>query len=222
MRERFRAFIRILFAGLVAFFATGAATANAGDLAVTVRDANGKPVADAVVTAVLKSGAPLPPQQSNGVYRVNQKDTAYDPFVSIVPAGTPVAFKNSDSWGHHVYSFSKAKRFDITVPAQKSSDPLLFDKPGVVVIGCNIHDRMLAYIYVSGNGMPSKSNKMGVARFLGLPPGAYRLTAWHPLLRSKRKQPTADITVQQDSEAAMDLVATLKQPNKKKRKPYKY
>jgi plastocyanin len=214
--------LEVCFAGLIAIFAIESSTVNAGDLIVTVRDANGAFVTGAVVTVKLDNGAPTKPARTESAHRINQEDTAYDPFISIVPVGAPIEFANSDSWGHHVYSFSKAKRFDITVPAKTTSKPVLFDKPGVVVIGCNIHDRMLAYIFVSGEGQPAKSDKVGIARFIELPEGAYTISVWHPLLRSKRKLPTASVTIQREGPTNTDLTIKLKRPAKKKRKPYKY
>lgn len=221
MKTRRTAFMRIFFTCLIAALIGTATVAYAGDLSVTVRDENGAAIADAVVTVTLKEGGGESAHPS-GAYQINQKDTAYDPFVSVVSTGTPVTFKNSDSWGHHIYSFSNAKKFDITVSANKISDPVVFDKPGIVVIGCNIHDRMLAYIFVGGEGMPSKTNKMGTARFFGLPSGQYNLKVWHPTLRSKRKPPTADVLMQENDDMQIDIVAKLKRPGKKKRKPYKY
>lgn len=221
MKTRCPAFTRILFTCFIATLLGSATVARASDLSVTVRDENGTPIADAVVTVTLKAGGQKTEPPSSA-YQINQKDTAYDPFVSVVSTGTSVNFKNSDSWGHHVYSFSKAKKFDITVAAYKVSDTVVFEKPGIVVIGCNIHDRMLAYIFVSGEGMPSKSNKMGIARFFGLPSGTYHLEVWHPTLRSKRKPPTADVSMLENENTQIDIVAKLKRPGKKKRKPYKY
>lgn len=203
-----------MFAGTFVLLTTG--WAQAGDLVVTLRDSDGKPVVGAVVTAVLKSA----PQASAAVpatpYTIDQKDTAYHPTVSIVPVDGKVEFVNSDSWGHHVYSFSSAKKFDITVPSRTTSKPVGFEKAGIVVIGCNIHDRMLAYIYVNGEGQPAKSDKQGIARFLDLPAGDYRLSAWHPGLRSKRKRPAADVAIGDSGEQQAELTLALKRQSKKK------
>ncbi|MDD9917922.1 MAG: hypothetical protein OXT01_25005, partial [Rhodospirillaceae bacterium] len=173
-----------VFLGTAALVLFACGQSIAADLLVNVRDSDGAPVENAVVTITLSGNQPAQKIDRDTLHQVNQKDTAYHPFVSIVPQGAPVAFINSDSWGHHVYSFSKPKRFDITVPSNTTSDPIVFDKPGVVTIGCNIHDRMLAYIYVNGDGIPVKSDKTGAARFLDLEPGAYVATVWHPALKS--------------------------------------
>ncbi len=207
---------------LIVIFSIGSLPAHAGDLIVAIRDTNGAPVRDAIVTVKLANGEPNTQASPLDKLSINQKDTTYHPFVSLISAGTPVQFVNSDQWGHHVYSFSKAKRFDITVPANTSSKSVTFEKPGIVVIGCNIHDRMLAYIFVNGEGQPAKSDKMGITRFLGLPAGTYSLSAWHPSLRSKRKQPPIDVSIGQEGETTKEITLKLKRPAKKKRKPYKY
>ena len=214
MAKRSKRVIPALFAGTFVLLATG--WACAGDLIVTLRDGDGRPVVGAVVTAAPESSRQAGPTAPATPYRIDQKDTAYHPAVSIVPAGGSVEFVNSDSWGHHVYSFSSAKKFDITVPSRTTSRTVAFDKAGIVVIGCNIHDRMLAHIYVNGEGQPAKTDKQGIARFLGLPAGDYRLSAWHPGLRSKRKRPKANVTIDNSVEKQAELTMALKRQGKKK------
>ena len=196
--------------------------AIAGDLTITVRDTDGNTVTDAVVTLAAKNAGEAEIKSDNPPYRINQKDTAYDPLVSIVPRGAPIEFTNSDSWGHHVFSFSKARRFDITVPAKTTSKAIVFDKPGVVVIGCNIHDRMLAYIFVNGAGIPVKSDKTGIARFLDVAGGDYVASVWHPLLKSKRKTPTLNVNLNKDGVNQKEITIRLKRKSKKKRKRSRY
>ncbi len=210
-----RAFSALAF-GVLTLFA--GAQAIAGDLSVIVRNDAGAPVGDAVVTARLKDGTGTRAAGNGKVHRINQRDTAYHPTVSVIPAGTSVEFNNSDGWGHHVYSFSSAKKFDITVPSNKTSESIVFEKPGVVVIGCNIHDRMLAYIYVNGEGQPAKTDKRGIARFAGLPAGGYEISAWHPALRSRRKRPTSEIAIAQDGTVEAALTIRLKASSKKKKR----
>lgn len=201
----------------------GAGAAAAGDLAVAVRDSDGQPVADAVVTVFsTDGGATMLAPSPDHPYQIDQKDTAYHPKVSVIPRGGRMMFTNSDRWGHHVYSFSKAKRFDITVPAHKTSAPVSFEEAGVVVVGCNIHDRMLAYIYVSGEGLPVKSDKSGIARFLDLPSGNYRVTAWHAMLRSKRERPGTEVAIGGAETTETTMTLDLKQPGKSKRRKSRY
>ena len=162
---------KLLALALAAPLAGVAATVN-----VTLRDAQGNPLEDAVVWVVPKAPASVPPRGA----MVEQKDKAFIPLVSIVQTGTLVAFPNRDDVRHHVYSFSPPKVFDIKLYAGTPVSPTLFDKPGEVVLGCNIHDHMIAYIYVVDTPWFAKAGKEGLARIENVPAGEYDLHARHP------------------------------------------
>jgi plastocyanin len=146
-----------------------------------VRDAAGKPVADAVVYAVAVSGAP--DSRPRKTVAIEQVDREFVPHVSVVQAGTIVTFPNRDPIMHHVYSFSPAKAFEIKLYTGKPPGGILFDKPGVVTLGCNIHDWMIAYLIVVPTPHFAKSDEGGVARLRDVPAGAYELRIWHPQQR---------------------------------------
>lgn len=148
----------------------------AATVAVTARDPQGNALEDVVVWAMPRgSAAPARTRPA----QVEQRDKAFIPLVSVVQAGTMVSFPNRDEIRHHVYSFSPAKRFEIKLYAGTPADPILFDKTGDVVLGCNIHDHMIAYIYVVESPWFAKTDKEGRARLTGLPPGDYDVNAWH-------------------------------------------
>ena len=151
--------------------------ASAATLELTVKDAAGAPVEDAVVWAMPRPG-PAPARKRDGT--VGQKDKTFIPFVSVVQTGTAVHFPNQDPIRHHVDSFSPAKRFEIKLYAGTPAAPIVFDKPGEVVLGCNIHDHMLAYVYVVDTPWFAKTGKDGAARIEGLPAGDHDLRVWHP------------------------------------------
>jgi len=155
-------------AGLPGFAAT---------LEITIKDAKGEALEDAVVWAMPKPG-PAPVRKRDAA--VGQKDKTFVPFVTVVQTGTAVQFPNQDPIRHHVYSFSPAKVFEIKLYAGTPVAPIVFDKPGEVVLGCNIHDHMLAYIYVVDTPYFAKTGKDGRARLEGLPAGDYELLTWHP------------------------------------------
>lgn len=123
----------------------GAVNAHAEELKVHVTS-NKLPLADAVVSAyssaVNVASAPIEPAI------MDQRNLQYSPYVIAVQVGTSVAFPNSDDIRHHVYSFSPAKRFELRLYHGTTAEPVLFDEPGKVVLGCNIHDSMLGYIFV--------------------------------------------------------------------------
>lgn len=166
-------------------FAAGLVVASplaAAPLSVRVTDAAGRPVRDAVVTFYPSVGGRTP--QRGGRYTVSQKDMQFHPFLSIVPVGADVSFPNLDSTKHHVYSFSPAKRFELKLFARDQSRTVHFDKPGVVALGCNIHDAMSAYIVVTNSAWTARTNGQGVASFADAPNAPGRVTAWHPYLRA--------------------------------------
>lgn len=149
---------------------------QAAPLQILITDQQGVPLADAVVELV---------DPANKAYRsskaeVAQQDLTFRPFVSAVQAGTAVDFPNQDKTRHHVYSFSPAKVFELKLYANKPEAPVLFDTPGIIALGCNIHDYMQAYIYVGESPFLAVSNEQGIAMVPEAPNGSYQLKLWHP------------------------------------------
>lgn len=158
----------------------GATPLAAAPLTVRVVD-GGKPVANAVVR--LRPDGPARPMRLESGYSISQKDMQFHPFVRIVPVGATVSFPNLDPTKHHVYSFSAAKRFELKLFAKDQSRSVRFDKAGVVALGCNIHDQMSAFIFVTDSAWTAKTDARGMARFAEAPPGS-TMTVWHPYLRA--------------------------------------
>ena len=167
--------------GLFALIALTAPFAHAQnvEIAATVTDERGKPVADAVVIAVPSDGNLRLPRAREEV--VDQVDKEFLPKVQAVLVGTPVTFPNRDDVRHQVYSFSPAKRFELPLYAGVPQ-AVVFDKPGVVILGCNIHDWMVGYVYVSESPYFAKTNAEGKALLTDLPPRGYVVRMWHPQL----------------------------------------
>ncbi|WP_374604523.1 methylamine utilization protein [Arenimonas sp.] len=112
---------------------------------------------------------------------MDQRNTAFEPGVLVIQAGTAVSFPNSDTVRHQVYSFSPAKPFELPLYSGTPPEPVVFGQPGVVVVGCNIHDWMIGWIVVLDTPHHARSGADGIAR-LDVPDGDYRLQAWHPRL----------------------------------------
>lgn len=161
---------------LLAALATAAVPARAASVEVTIRDAAGAALEDAVVWLMPRSGA-APPRKRGA--EIAQKDRQFIPKVTVVQVGTAVAFPNRDPIRHHVYSFSPPKPFEIKLYVGTPADPVVFDKPGEVVLGCNIHDHMLAYVYVVESPWFGKTSAEGRVRVANVPAGEYELRAWH-------------------------------------------
>jgi plastocyanin len=159
-----------------------AAPLSAAPLAVRVLDVSGHPVRDAVVT-LYPAGSAARPARSGGHFTVSQKNIQFHPFLTIIPVGADVSFPNLDPTKHHVYSFSPAKRFELKLFAKDQSRTVHFDKPGVVALGCNIHDQMTAFIVVTDSAWTARTNAQGIAAFADAPYAPGRVTVWHPYLR---------------------------------------
>ncbi len=151
--------------------------ANSSYAALTVQviDSAGQPVADAVVYA--EGSAPL--LKSPVQVDIEQKDKKFNPLVTVIQTGTAINFPNNDTVRHHAYSFSAPKPFDIKLYSGTPSKPIIFDKAGVVVVGCNIHDQMVAYIQVVDTPFFAKTDATGKARISGIVAGKYSLKTWH-------------------------------------------
>ena len=163
---------------LLAFMAPIAWAQNA-EIGATVTDGRGKPVADAVVIAVPSDGSLRLPRSREEV--VDQVDKEFLPKVQAVLVGTPVTFPNRDSVRHQVFSFSPAKQFELPLYTGVPQ-AVVFDKPGVVILGCNIHDWMVGYIYVSESPYFAKTRADGKAVIADLPAKSYVVRVWHPQL----------------------------------------
>lgn len=168
--------------GLAGALCSGAMVgAAAATLSVAVTGVDGDPVHDVVVVAEPRSEERPPlPARAAAPATVDQRGKEFHPWVSAVYAGTSIIFANHDDITHHVYSFSRARQFSFRLQADERRGPLVFPRPGVVVVGCNIHDWMIAYIYVSDSPWFSRTGKDGRARIEDLPAGDWRLTIWHP------------------------------------------
>jgi len=172
-----------------------ASPAAAGNLTVSVRDAAGRPIKDAVVTAYPASGLPRAPIRFSWPLQVAQRDTQFQPYVLIAPVGGAVAFPNLDRVRHHVYSFSRGNRFEIELFGRDQTRSHTFTTAGVVAIGCNIHDQMLAYIKVVDTPWAAKTGASGDVVLSGLPAGAATLRVWHPQLSVRGNEQSQAVTM---------------------------
>ena len=148
----------------------------AADIAVHVANKNGKPVENAVVYAE-PTNKNLSPTVSS--VSIVQKNKTFIPLVSVAQVGTQIQFPNQDSVKHHVYSFSPAKMFELKLYSGAATKSIVFDKEGTVVLGCNIHDNMLAYVQIVDTPYFAKTDSTGTATIKDLPKGKYLLKTWH-------------------------------------------
>lgn len=177
---------------------------------ITVADAKGKKLKDVVVF--------LEPQfkQSKATKPVDilidQRDKEFIPLITAVQVGTSIRFPNNDKIRHHVYSFSKSKSFEIPLYKDVDPTPIVFDKVGVVPLGCNIHDWMNAFVFVSKTPYFSLTDKNGNAQIKNLPQGKYQAKLYHPSMKNWKKQRGKTIQVSSTKTSTIQM-----QLNKKKR-----
>jgi plastocyanin len=204
---------------LVALIALGATTAQAqnAEIAATVTDDRGKAVADAVVIAVPTDGnLRLPARPREDV--MDQVDKEFLPKVQAVLVGTAVTFPNHDSVRHQVYSFSPAKRFELPLYAGVPQ-AVVFDKPGVVILGCNIHDWMVGYVYVSDSPYFAKTDAQGKAVLTDVPPRGYVVRVWHPQLAVAEDATRKNVDASRGQRAEVAWTITLKSEVRIRRAP---
>ena len=178
-------------------------SASAGNLVVQVSDKTGAALDNAVVYAEPVNAEPR--TKAPRPVEIAQRHRQFVPLVTVVETGTEISFPNYDSTKHHVYSFSAAKALDLPLYFGKPAAPQLFDKAGTVVLGCNIHDRMIAYVQVVNTPYFGKSDATGKVRLDGLPAGKYQLKLWYYGLPGNQQILTQAVNV-----AEGDLGATFK------------
>jgi plastocyanin len=179
-----------------------AGNAPGAQLALTVQGADGRALAGAVITA-----RPLeePTRKATPVHALmDQVDRAFVPDLLVIPVGSTVAFPNSDAVSHQIYSFSPAKRFQLPLYRGKPYPPVHFDQAGVVTLGCNIHDEMLAYLLVTDApyfGRTDASGKWSVE----VPRGRYQVRIWHPRIRDSDADLARDLSIGEGDRADLTL-----------------
>lgn len=166
----------------------------AASVQVDVQDAAGQPLGGAVV--YLESAEARRQVRPLAVQEVSQENKQFIPDVQVLTVGTEVRFPNRDTVRHHVYSFSPAKKFELKLYAGTPAQPVLFDRPGVVVLGCNIHDHMVGWILVLDTPYfaqtPVTAGKVSID---AVPAGNYRLRTWHPRLPTGAEAQDQALTV---------------------------
>lgn len=193
---------------------------GAQTLQIAVTDGEGNPLADSVAELLLPADM-QDAHQSSGSWEVDQQDKEFVPGVTIVTRGSRVSFPNSDDILHHVYSFSPAKTFNIPLYGRGENNDYFetFLTTGVVEIGCNIHDWMLAYIYVAETELAVLTDNTGNARLEGLPAGEYAVRVWHPRAAGELEELLHRVSISQDSTTNLTVELELQRDRRVRRAP---
>ncbi|WJG09079.1 methylamine utilization protein [Aliiglaciecola sp. LCG003] len=173
---------------------------------IRVVNQDGQPVANAVISIPL---TPKMTTDNSSVAIMDQINKQFSPQVLVVNKGQQVRFPNSDNIRHHVYSFSAIKPFEIKLYKGSHEAPIEYDKAGVAVLGCNIHDNMVGYIYVAERELAKVTDALGLAMFQSELPET--VTIWHPLLSLKQTE-RMQVPVELHAGEAVAQVMLLKKP----------
>lgn len=191
---------------------SGLAVGQTGTASVTVQvlDAAGQPLAHAVVQ--LDSAAAARASRAGSPQRIVQRQRRFEPDQIVVTVGTAISFPNQDTVRHHVYSFSPAKRFELQLYTGTPATPVVFDRPGVVVLGCNIHDEMLAWVHVVRTPHFGQTGPDGRLVLHGVPLGVYELAVWHRRLPEGVVVPRQSLRVLASTPTQVVTLGTLLAP----------
>jgi plastocyanin len=202
--------LRYVRLGSIALFVSAfLAQATVADVRIKVIDKEGNAVADAVIIVPGREAKPNPDQLAT----MDQIDRQFDPLLLAVPKGQLVNFPNSDDIRHHVYSFSRPNQFEIKLYGGEPAAPLAFEYPGVVVLGCNIHDAMKGYIFVSDHHLTSVTNAEGSVELAIDESEALQI--WHPRLSKAIAEPIDVSLTERDASGAWIVQLTLVKRDKK-------
>ena len=147
---------------------------------------------DGLVIELIGAGTSAAPV---GEFEINQLDKEFIPLLTIAGVGSSLSFNNQDQLKHHIYSVSKANPFDLPLHNGRSTKIIQLNQPGIIKLGCNIHDWMLAYVYVAQSDRVKIMDKRSIVSFSDLPAGEYQIKIWSPRLRNTRKPVTTSVTL---------------------------
>jgi plastocyanin len=175
-------------------------------LDVGVQDARGRGIAGMAVIAERSGGAGADAAHAPRAAVMDQRRLQFTPELLIVQTGTAVDFPNSDQTRHQVYSFSPAKPFQLALYAGRAHPPVVFDRPGIVTLGCNIHDQMIGYIYVTDSPWFGLTGRDGHLELHDLPAGDYTVRVWHPRLDEVPRELSTRLSIAADAAATAGFI----------------
>ena len=181
----------------------GETASGAASIRVRILDRDDGPVPEVVISARPLDAA-AEPRATAPTVRMNQQQLAFEPHILIVSTGTGIEFPNEDDVRHHVYSFSPTKQFNFSIDSGASHEAMRFDVPGVVTLGCNIHDEMLAYIVVVDTPHFAKTGPDGSVELTGLTSGRYELSIWSSRIAQKHQPEAVEINVTDGETATLE------------------
>ncbi|MCB1648049.1 MAG: hypothetical protein H7A05_02905 [Pseudomonadales bacterium] len=208
-------FALLLFGGMTVF------SVQAAELRIALQDADSGAGVQGAVVEVLLPAAQQAAYALSTTVSVDQVDKEFVPNVTVIGVGSRVNFPNSDAILHHVYSFSPAKVFELPLYGQGQNLDYFetFEQAGVVELGCNIHDWMLAYIYVAQTRLAVATDEQGRAQLVDVPEGEYTVRVWHPRAASEGNVMEQKLVFRNSESGNLRLALTLERDNRLRRSP---
>jgi plastocyanin len=150
-----------------------------------------------------------PPRTSVEPRRVEmrQEDESFLPAVLPVTVGSTVEFTNEDDYFHNVFSLSHGASFDLGRYPRGESRSRVFTHAGVVKVFCHIHSHMHGVIVVFDHPYFTMPDEEGTFVLDGLPPGSYRVAAWHERVGEASTPVTVSAGEPAHAEIALPMVA---------------
>lgn len=197
--------------GIACLLSVGVWPLMAAEAVIYLNDGHAHVVSDAVVMLTRDSAvAARAPAKPPVTYIIDQRHETFIPYVQLMRPGDKVIFRNSDTTRHHAYSFAPIATFELVLHPGESSPVMSMDKAGIAAIGCNIHDHMITYLFVSALPSIAMSDDAGVATIRDLAPGRYTARVWHPQLHPGQAEPTQTVVVADPaSDVRLDFTLSL-------------
>jgi len=196
---------RIATAALLLLSVSITTYARSNSLTVSLLDKDGAAVIGAIVSI---HGPSLPAPEPMKVV-LGQDELRFTPQILVVTEGTEVDFLNQDDITHHVYSFSRPWKQQFLLK-QGEHQKYQLAKSGAVVLGCNIHDWMLAHLYILDTAIFGATDEHGKITLSGIPEGNFYLKIQHPRMRDGRGSIEKKVVITDDKNA--DIEVQLKKP----------
>lgn len=191
-------------------------SAFSANFSIIIKSASGKAIKDAVITLTPTTKIKL---RTGKTYIIDQVNKTYVPHVTIIPVKSNISFPNKDNIHHHVYSFSETRKFELPLYEGTPTEPVTFNKSGIVVLGCNIHDWMRAYIFITDTPYYGLSGESGSITIKNVPKGKYSLRVWHPRIKNYSDKNTISISLIKKQNSPYQQTISLKPAFKIRRAP---
>jgi plastocyanin len=212
--------LRLANATWVTFALLAAALPGAAaEISVTLVDRDGRGIEDAVISVSPSASAAAKASGAAKPAIMDQRNRTFVPRVLVIGVGARVEFPNNDSVSHQVYSFSPAKRFQLPLYKGEVHPPITFEQAGLVVLGCNIHDSMVGYIYVTEAPYFGTTDSSGGLVLKGLAKGDYQIAVWSPYIADEAASLTRPVHLEAEDLASERIALRLPLRSRPEPKP---